>query len=252
MIRSRMLFVTALVYGLAFFLFSLGNASAQTTPAATATAVATVAPSAAPTVGPTGAPTVTTKSEEKTETKPAARFSKMYAKFETNLGTFTVLLYHGMTPKTVENFVSLAEGNKEFVDAKLKKKVKRPYFDGLTFHRVIKGFMIQSGDPNGDGTGGPGYTFEDEFHPNLAHTKAGLLSMANYGKDTNGSQFFITLGPQPHLDEENGKPKKKHTIFGEVTEGMDVVNAIGSTKINRLNDKPVEPVVIKKLTIIRK
>lgn len=170
----------------------------------------------------------------------------MYADFETSMGNFRALLYHNYTPKTVENFVALAEGAKEFTDYKAKKKVKRPFYDGLTFHRVIKGFMIQSGDPMGNGSGGPGYTFEDEFHPNLQHNRAGLLSMANYGPNTNGSQFFITLAETDHLD-------KKHTIFGEIVDGMDVVNKIGEVKVNRLkNDEPIEPVILKKVTIVRK
>ena len=143
-----------------------------------------------------------------------------YAHFTTPQGNFTVKLFEQDAPKTVANFVGLAEGTKEWTDPKTGQKVKKPYYDGLIFHRVIDGFMIQGGDPLGQGTGGPGYTFEDEFSPKLRHSKEGILSMANSGPNTNGGQFFITLGPTPHLDN-------KHTVFGEVVEGMDVVRKIG-------------------------
>lgn len=165
----------------------------------------------------------------------------MIATFDTNRGTFKVKLFADKAPKTVENFVGLATGTKEFTDPKTGEKVKRPYFDGLVFHRVIKDFMIQGGCPLGTGTGGPGYKFGDEFHPELKHNKPGLLSMANAGPGTNGSQFFITTVPTPWLDN-------KHTIFGEVTEGYDVVDAIGKTKTGPM-DRPAEPIVINKLTI---
>ncbi len=165
----------------------------------------------------------------------------MIATFDTNRGTFKVKLFADKAPKTVENFVGLATGTKEFTDPKTGDKVKRPYFDGLVFHRVIKDFMIQGGCPLGTGTGGPGYKFGDEFHPELKHNKPGLLSMANAGPGTNGSQFFITTVPTPWLDN-------KHTIFGEVTEGYDVVDAIGKTKTGPM-DRPAEPIVINKLTI---
>jgi len=244
--KFKPLLITAFVYTLAFLLFSLGQAGAQTPTVTSRPPTEAPVPSLTPTSVPPVAPSTTTPpSAETTPTPTPKRFTKMYAVFETNLGTFKVLLHHTMAPKTVENFVALAEGNKEFVDLKQKKKVKRPFYDGLSFHRVIKGFMIQGGDPNGDGTGGPGYTFEDEFHPNLEHDRAGVLSMANAGPNTNGSQFFITLGPTTHLN-------KRHSIFGEVISGMDIVEKIGSTKTNRMNDKPVEPVIIKKLTIERK
>lgn len=165
----------------------------------------------------------------------------MIATFETNRGTFKVKLYNDKSPKTVENFVGLATGTKEWTDPKSGEKVKRPFYDGLVFHRVIKDFMIQGGCPLGTGTGGPGYRFNDEFHPELKHSKPGLLSMANAGPNTNGSQFFITTVPTPWLDN-------RHAIFGEVTEGYDVVDAIGKTKTGPM-DRPVEAVVINKVTI---
>ena len=165
----------------------------------------------------------------------------MIATFDTNRGTFKVKLYNDKSPKTVENFVGLATGAKEWTDPKTGEKVKRPFYDGLVFHRVIKDFMIQGGCPLGTGTGGPGYKFADEFHPELKHNKPGLLSMANAGPNTNGSQFFITTVPTPWLDN-------RHAIFGEVTEGYDVVDAIGKTKTGPM-DRPVEAVVINKVTI---
>lgn len=169
----------------------------------------------------------------------------MFALFETTMGKFKVQLFHSQAPKTVANFVGLAEGTKEWADPKTKVMVKnKAFYDGLIFHRVIKGFMIQGGDPLGKGYGGPGYQFEDEFHPDLVHSKPGMLSMANAGKNTNGSQFFITLAPTPHLNN-------KHSVFGEVVEGMAVVNSIGVTPTDRSNDMPKTPVVINKITIIR-
>lgn len=165
----------------------------------------------------------------------------MIATFDTNRGTFKVKLYNDKSPKTVENFVGLATGTKEWADPKSGEKVKRPFYDGLVFHRVIKDFMIQGGCPLGTGTGGPGYRFNDEFHPELKHNKPGLLSMANAGPNTNGSQFFITTVATPWLDN-------RHVIFGEVTEGYDVVDAIGKTKTGPM-DRPVEAVVINKVTI---
>jgi len=159
-----------------------------------------------------------------------------YAHFTTPLGKFTVLLFEQDAPKTVANFVGLAEGTKEWTDPKTGAKVKKPFYENLIFHRVIAGFMIQGGDPLGQGVGGPGYKFEDEFSPKLKHTKEGILSMANAGPNTNGSQFFITLGPTPHLDN-------KHSVFGEVVEGMDVVRKIGTTKTGP-GDRPVTPVTM--------
>ena len=152
-----------------------------------------------------------------------------YAKFETTLGNFTIELFEGQTPNTVGNFVKLAEKN---------------FYDGVIFHRVIDGFMIQGGDPTGTGRGGPGYQFADEIHPQLKHSEAGILSMANAGPNTNGSQFFITLVATPHLDG-------RHTVFGKVVEGMDVVKKIGKTPTAR-GDRPITDVVMKSVRIERK
>jgi peptidyl-prolyl cis-trans isomerase A (cyclophilin A) len=167
-----------------------------------------------------------------------------YAQFVTSEGNFTVRLFDQEAPKTVENFVGLAEGTKQWTDPRTSQKVAKPYYDGVIFHRVIDGFMIQSGDPLGQGIGGPGYNFNDEFHPKLRHNKAGILSMANRGPNTNGGQFFITLGPTPHLDD-------RHSVFGEVTEGMDVVRKIGGTKTGA-QDRPVNPIVIQTIKIERR
>ena len=167
-----------------------------------------------------------------------------YAHFETNLGNFTIELFDTKVPNTVANFTGLVEGTKEWTHPGTKEKSKKPYYDGIVFHRVIQGFMIQGGDPLGQGYGGPGYQFEDEFHPELKHDRAGLLSMANAGPNTNGSQFFITLGPTPHLD-------RKHSIFGRVVEGLDVIEKIGAVKTDR-SDRPMTPVVMNKITIERK
>lgn len=166
----------------------------------------------------------------------------MHALFTTSEGNFKVRLYDEYVPNTVANFTGLAEGSKEFTDPKTGQKTKRPFYDGLVFHRIIEGFMIQGGDPLGTGTGGPGYKFGDEFNPKLRHSKAGLLSMANAGPNTNGSQFFITLAATPWLDN-------KHTIFGEVVEGMDVIQKIGSAATSKPNDRPLKPISITSVKI---
>jgi cyclophilin family peptidyl-prolyl cis-trans isomerase len=151
------------------------------------------------------------------------------AKIQTNMGLIEIELFEDKVPKTVGNFVGLAEKN---------------YYDGIIFHRVISGFMIQGGDPTGTGMGGKsfyGNSFEDEFHPDLRHTEAGVLSMANSGPNTNGSQFFITLAPTPWLDG-------KHSVFGKVITGMDVVENIGSVKTAE-QDRPINEVVMESVTI---
>jgi peptidyl-prolyl cis-trans isomerase A (cyclophilin A) len=164
-----------------------------------------------------------------------------YAKFVTTEGNFTVRLFEQEAPRTVENFVGLAEGSKEWSDPRTNQKVQKPYYDGTIFHRVIDGFMIQGGDPLGQGIGGPGYNFADEFHPKLRHNKAGIMSMANRGPNTNGGQFFITLAPTPHLDD-------RHTVFGEVVDGMDVISKIGRTRTGD-RDRPVKDIVIQRVII---
>ena len=151
---------------------------------------------------------------------------KVYAHFTTSLGKFTVELFEKDAPKTVANFVGLADGTKEWTDPKTGAKVKKPFYNGLIFHRVIADFMIQGGDPLGTGTGDPGYKFADEFGSGRKMDKAGVLAMANAGPNTNGSQFFITLKETNYL---NGK----HTVFGEVTEGMDTIRKIGETKTSQ-------------------
>jgi len=169
----------------------------------------------------------------------------LYAHFTTSEGKFSVRLFDAETPNTVANFTGLADGSKEWTDPRTGKKVTQPYFNGTVFHRVIDGFMIQGGDPLGQGTGGPGYTFGDEFHPTLRHSKAGILSMANRGPNTNGGQFFITLAATPWLDD-------KHSVFGEVAEGMDVVTKIGGIATSKPGDRPLKPITVESVVIERK
>ncbi|GHC54154.1 peptidylprolyl isomerase [Ulvibacter litoralis] len=164
----------------------------------------------------------------------------VYAEFVTNKGTFVAKLYNDKTPLTVANFVGLSEGTNDMVDSLYKGK---KFYDGLSFHRIIKDFMIQGGDPKGDGSGNPGYRFPDELDPELRHDKKGVLSMANSGPGTNGSQFFVTLKETPWL---NGR----HTVFGEVVLGQEVVDSIGSLPTTKPGDKPVEPVTIQTVNII--
>ena len=170
--------------------------------------------------------------KQSTKETPMGKSEQVFATIETSMGTFKAELYGNAAPKTVSNFVGLAE---------------KGYYDGVTFHRVIVNFMIQGGDPTGTGRGGEsiyGAPFQDEFVDTLRHTAAGILSMANAGPNTNGSQFFVTLAATPWLDG-------KHTVFGKVIEGLDVVSAIGKVKTTKPFDKPVEKVVMKKVTITR-
>ncbi len=167
----------------------------------------------------------------------------MAAIFETSQGNIVVRLLEKEAPKTVANFVGLAEGTKEFTNEKTGQKEKRPFYDGLIFHRVIPQFMIQGGCPHGSGMGGPGYKFADEFHASLKRSKAGFLSMANSGQNTNGSQFFITVAATPWLDN-------RHTIFGDVVEGQDVANKISNVPRDS-GDRPRTPVTLTKLRIER-
>jgi peptidyl-prolyl cis-trans isomerase A (cyclophilin A) len=172
-----------------------------------------------------------------------ARDPGVYAHFSTTDGDFVVRLFDKEAPRTVENFAGLVEGTKEWTDPKTNQQVSRPFYDGLIFHRVIDGFMIQGGCPMGNGMGGPGFRFADEFAKSLRHDRVGILSMANSGPNTNGSQFFITLGPTPHLDN-------RHAVFGEVIEGLDVVKKIGKVATAR-QDRPVTDVVMKSVKIER-
>ncbi|MFB6138232.1 MAG: peptidylprolyl isomerase [Halobacteriaceae archaeon] len=166
------------------------------------------------------------------------------ATLHTTEGDIEVELYDERAPNTVENFVGLATGERAWEHPKTGETVEgEPLYDDVPFHRVIEGFMLQTGDPTGTGTGGPGYTFDDEIHPDLTHDGPGVLSMANRGPDTNGSQFFITLDAQPHLDGD-------HPVFGRVTDGMDVVEAIGSVRTDR-NDEPVEDVRLESVSVSR-
>jgi len=161
----------------------------------------------------------------------------------TNHGDIVIDLFEDQAPQTVANFVGLAQGTKEYTDPKTRQKTTGHFYDGLIFHRVISGFMIQGGDPLGTGTGGPGYTFADEFHPELSFNKPYLLAMANAGPGTNGSQFFITVDKTPHLN-------RHHTIFGEVVDpaSQKVVDQIANVVTDR-NDRPLQPVVIESVEI---
>jgi cyclophilin family peptidyl-prolyl cis-trans isomerase len=169
---------------------------------------------------------VTNQEPIKEQTGDNSNNKTQVAIFKTNKGSFTLELFTDKAPITTKNFTDLAAGG---------------FYNNLVFHRVIKDFMIQGGDPNGDGSGGPGYVISDEFHPDLKHDKPGILSMANAGPNTGGSQFFITLAPTPWLDG-------KHSIFGEVRDGINVVQEIGSLQTDS-NDRPIAPVVIESIEI---
>lgn len=169
----------------------------------------------------------------------------LYATFQTNQGTIVCQLFEKEAPITVKNFVDLAEGNKEYKDPKTGAMKKSRYYDGIIFHRVIPDFMIQGGDPTGTGTGGPGYDFKNEYTPSIKFDKPGRLAMANRGRDTNGSQFFIT-------EAAVGLEARDYTIFGQLLEGLDVVKKIARVpKDARSNERPATPVVIEKLIIER-
>jgi peptidyl-prolyl cis-trans isomerase A (cyclophilin A) len=165
----------------------------------------------------------------------------MTATLRTSLGPVVVRLLPDHAPKTVRNFAELAEGRREWTDPTTGARTTGRLYDGTIFHRVIEGFMIQGGDPLGTGTGGPGYQFGDEFHPDLSFSRPYLLAMANAGPGTNGSQFFITTVPTPHLN-------RRHTIFGEVIEGSDVVDRISRVKTGHA-DRPVEDVILESVEI---
>jgi peptidyl-prolyl cis-trans isomerase A (cyclophilin A) len=171
--------------------------------------------------------------------------TELFATLHTTAGDIRLRLFPDHAPKTVANFVGLAEGSREWLDPRTRQRTTAPLYDNTIFHRVIAGFMIQGGDPLGNGRGGPGYQFADEFHPDLAFNRPYLLAMANAGPGTNGSQFFITVGPTPHLN-------RRHTIFGEVADAPSrgVVDAIATTPTNA-DDRPKQDVVISSVTIDR-
>lgn len=165
------------------------------------------------------------KTKKKAKSKAASKSTNSHIVIETNMGSMTIEMYEKRAPITTANFLKLVDDG---------------YFDGIIFHRIIAGFMIQGGDPTGTGKGGPGYSIEDEFHSELRHTGIGILSMANSGPNTGGSQFFITLAPTPHLDN-------RHAVFGKVVEGLDVLKAIGSVETGS-RDRPAEDVVMEKVS----
>ena len=167
---------------------------------------------------------------------------RLHATLHTSEGDVDVELEAERAPRTVENFVGLATGDRAWTDPETGDELEdEPLYDDVLFHRVIDDFMIQTGDPLGTGHGGPGYQFDDEFHPDLRHDDAGVLSMANSGADTNGSQFFITLEATPHLDD-------RHSVFGRVTDGMDVVREIGSVETDDA-DRPTDDVLLESVTV---
>lgn len=208
-----------------------GGGGASAAPAKAATPAAAPSKASPPAAAPEGR-----------WTKRAAAGDDIYATFETNVGSFTVRLFPKETPQTVQNFVGLASGEREWKNpatGEMKRGV--PLYDGTTFHRVIDGFMIQGGDPLGNGTGGPGYKFADETQTGRTFDKVGLLAMANSGPDTNGSQFFVTTSTPQWL---NGK----HTIFGEVVKGYEVVDGISKMPRGPM-DRPAQTVTVKKVEL---
>ncbi|TVQ95565.1 MAG: peptidylprolyl isomerase [Deltaproteobacteria bacterium] len=168
----------------------------------------------------------------------------LHVTFKTSLGSMTARLFEDKVPNTIDNFVGLATGAKDYTDPRTGQPGSGPYYDGTIFHRVIPNFMVQAGDPTGTGTGGPGYRFADEFHPELRHDRPGILSMANAGPNTNGSQFFITEVPTPHLDN-------RHSVFGVVVEGVELVSQITGVPRDP-RDRPREDVVLESVTFFRK
>jgi peptidyl-prolyl cis-trans isomerase A (cyclophilin A) len=215
-------------------------------PATPAAPAETTAPPAETPIRSTEKPSPAAPEAKTADTsKPsAAKYGPgVYAHITTTHGAMIARLFDKEAPKTVENFVMLAEGKKQWLNPRTKTMVRRPYYNNLTFHRIIPGFMIQGGDPEGTGYGGPGFTFADEFNPKLRHSKAGILSMANSGPNTNGGQFFITLVPTPHLND-------KHSVFGELVEGTETLMAIGKVP-TKAAGMPVKPVVIKSVRIER-
>jgi len=242
-LSSSFTFIVAFLLLMAGQLYAQTSTPTSTTPGENSPEIKSVTPPAAETAVPTPEE-ITTKEQPKK--KPGKRgYKNMFALLDTSMGKIKVRLFYDKAPETVNNFVDLAEGKKEWKEPSSGNKKKSHFYDGLTFHRVIPKFMIQGGDPVGNGTGGPGYLFKDEIYPDLHFDKPGILAMANAGRDTNGSQFFITVAPTSWLDG-------KHTIFGEVVEGMDVVKKISEAPRDQMNDTPLKPIKINKLTIERK
>lgn len=181
--------------------------------------------------------------EDKDVGPPLEKSADYYVILHTTQGKIVGRFFTDKAPNTCRNFINLAEGTRPWLDPVSGKWVKRPFYDGLTFHRVIAGFMIQGGDPRGNGSGGPGYKFGDEFDPKLRHDRAGIWSMANSGVNTNGSQFFITDRDTPHLND-------RHSVFGETVEGIEVVKKIANVAKGR-NDRPATPVIIQRCEVVR-
>lgn len=177
------------------------------------------------------------------ETQAVPTTNGLYACFNTSMGTFYCVLRYDLVPRTVGNFVSLADGTKQWLDYSKAAVVQRPFYSGLTFHRVVTNFVIQCGSPNGVGNDDPGYRFKDEIVSNLNNDQAGVLAMANSGTNSNGSQVYVTLSPQLSLDGH-------YSVFGQVVEGMNVVSNIGSVAVDA-NSKPLVPVIITNITILR-
>ena len=241
--------------------FAASPVTAQTPPAKPATQKPATAKPPAPTTKPTP-PTTKPAATTAKPTAPAATTTKptepmasakkygpgTYAHFTTTHGNFIVRFFDKDAPITVQNFVGLAEGKKAWTDPRTNRQVRRPYYNGLTFHRIIPRFMIQGGDPTGTGMGGPGFKFNDEISPKLKHDRPGVVSMANAGPNTNGGQFFITVAPYPSLDGH-------YSVFGEVVEGLDNVIAISNvpTTGQRGNpqNRPLKPVIMKSVRIER-
>lgn len=224
------------------------DAAPAATPAAAPTPEAEKeAKAAAPTGADKAAPKPAATPANKAKTNTGANLKPgLYAHFETNLGNFTAELNEKEAPITVANFAGLAGGTVEWTDPKTGNKEKKPYYNGLIFHRIIDGFMIQGGDPLGTGTGGPGFTIKDEYN-NLKHNQVGTLAMARTGAPNSaGSQFYITVAPTPFLDGQN----PPYVVFGQVVEGIDVVVKIGKVP-TAPGDRPLQPVVIKTLKIER-
>ena len=227
------------------------------TPAPTPAPTPEATPPAAPAEKPATPAETPAPSAEKPTAPPTPDPSKpsaakygpgIYAHFTTTNGNFIVKFFDKEAPETVANFVGLAEGKKAWTDPRTGRQIRRPYYRNVLFHRIIPGFMIQGGDPEGTGMGGPGYTFEDEIVPSLRHNKPGIVSMANRGPDTNGGQFFITVAPYPSLDG-------KYSIFGEVVEGLN--NVVAMSKVQTTGprgdppNKPLKDVVINNVRIER-